>query len=376
METHKDTPASNGLTLKRVAIDTYHENVAYLHRDCAVYRAEGFQALSKVEIRANGKRILASLNVVDDASIVGCNELGVSEDAFARLEVADGHPASVSQAEPPESIPALFRKINGERLTREDFHAIVRDIAELRYSKIELTAFVVASNRSELDREEVYFLSEAMVASAGADRTQVQLQARTQQADAAQRSASAAQQAATAAEVQAATAERNAAAAQRSTEMARSESAQAQQQTQLAMERTRQLEARLKELNAQQTPRGLVVTLGDVLFDVNRAVLKPGGLRKVDQLVAVLKEFPQRNVLVEGFTDSTGADSYNLVLSGQRADAVRTALLRQGIDSARVTARGYGEASPVSDNASAAGRQMNRRVEIVLSDDSGRMLAR
>jgi thymidine phosphorylase len=154
-----------GLTLKRVAIDTYHENVAYLHRDCAVYRAEGFQALSKVEIRANGKRILATLNVVNDASIVGCNELGVSEDAFARLEVEDGHPASVSQAEPPESIPALFRKINGERLTRDDFHAIVRDIADLRYSKIELTAFVVASNRSELDREEVYFLTEAMVAS-------------------------------------------------------------------------------------------------------------------------------------------------------------------------------------------------------------------
>ncbi len=154
-----------GLTLRRVAIDTYHENVAYLHRDCAVYRAEGFQALSKVEIRANGKRILATLNVVNDASIVGCNELGVSEDAFARLEVEDGHPASVSQAEPPESIPALFRKINGERLTRDDFHAIVRDIADLRYSKIELTAFVVASNRSELDREEVYFLTEAMVAS-------------------------------------------------------------------------------------------------------------------------------------------------------------------------------------------------------------------
>lgn len=228
----------------------------------------------------------------------------------------------------------------------------------------------LASQRVAIVREVMDMkTAEAMVASAGADRTQVQLQARTQQANAAQRSASAAQQAATAAEM-------NAAAAQRSTELARSESAQAQQQTQLAMERTRQLEARLKELNAQQTPRGLVVTLGDVLFDVNRAVLKPGGLRKVDQLVAVLNEFPQRNVLVEGFTDSTGADSHNLVLSGQRADAVRTALLRQGIDSARVTARGYGEASPVSSNASAAGRQMNRRVEIVLSDDSGRTVVR
>ncbi|WP_300654325.1 thymidine phosphorylase family protein [Hydrogenophaga sp.] len=159
-------PAStNGLTLRRVAIDTYHENVAYLHRDCEVVRAEGFQALSKVEVRANGRRILATLNVVDDSSIVGCNEIGVSEDAFARLDVAGGHPASVSPAEPPESIPALFRKINGERLGRDDFRHIVRDIAELRYSKIELTAFVVACNRSELDREEVYFLTEAMVAS-------------------------------------------------------------------------------------------------------------------------------------------------------------------------------------------------------------------
>lgn len=165
METPQPPAPGTSLSLRRVAIDTYHENVAYLHRDCAVYRAEGFQALSKVEIRANGRRILATLNVVDDTSIVGCDELGVSEDAFARLEVPHGHPASVSQAEPPESIPALFRKINGERLGREDFHAIIRDIADLRYSKIELTAFVVASNRSELDREEVYFLTEAMVAS-------------------------------------------------------------------------------------------------------------------------------------------------------------------------------------------------------------------
>ncbi len=158
------TPAQ-GLTLKRVAIDTWRENVAYLHRDCAVVRAEGFQALSKVEVRANGKRILATLNVVDDAAIVGCGQVGVSEDAFAQLAVPDDHPASVSQAEPAESIPALFRKINGERLGREDFHAIIADIAQHRYSKIELTAFVVACNRSELDREEVSFLTEAMVAT-------------------------------------------------------------------------------------------------------------------------------------------------------------------------------------------------------------------
>lgn len=158
-------PGTSNLSLRRVAIDTYRENVAYLHRDCAAYRAEGFQALSKVEVRANGGRILATLNVVDDLRIVGCHELGLSEDAFLQLAIHDGHTASISQAEPPESIGALHRKLAGERLNREDFHSIVRDIAELRYSKIELTAFVVATNRDELDREEVYFLTDAMVAS-------------------------------------------------------------------------------------------------------------------------------------------------------------------------------------------------------------------
>lgn len=162
-ETPNSGKAPVHLALRRVAIDTYRENVAYLHRDCAACRAEGFQALAKVEIRVNGKRILASLNLVDDSAIVGCNELGLSEDAFAQLGAEAGVPASISQAEPAPSIPALHRKIAGERLRREDFHAIIRDIAEHRYSKIELTAFVVACNQGELDREEVYFLTDAMI---------------------------------------------------------------------------------------------------------------------------------------------------------------------------------------------------------------------
>lgn len=155
-------PQTPLLQVRRVAIDTYRENVAYLHRDCAVYRAEGFQALSKVEVRANGRRILASLNVVDDDTIVGCEQLGLSEDAFAQLGVEEGHPTFINQAEPATSIPALHCKIAGERLTQDDFRAIVKDIAEHRYSKIELTAFVVACNQGQLDREEVYYLTEAM----------------------------------------------------------------------------------------------------------------------------------------------------------------------------------------------------------------------
>jgi len=152
------------LQIRRVGIDTWRENVAYLHRDCPVVRAAGFQALAKVEIHANGQTILAVLNVVDDERIVSACELGVSEDAFARLAVGEGHEASIAHAEPPGSIAALHRKINGERLTKDDLHAIIRDVAQARYSKIELAAFVVATNQYELDREEVLHLTEAMIA--------------------------------------------------------------------------------------------------------------------------------------------------------------------------------------------------------------------
>jgi thymidine phosphorylase len=159
-----EAPSPARLALRRVLIDTYHENVAYMHRDCDVYRAEGFKALSKVEVRTNGRSILATLNVVDDAAIVACGELGLSKAAYAQMGVEDGHTVTVSQAEPPESIGALHRKLAGERLGLQDFEAIVRDVAEHHYSKIELTAFVVATNRDELDREEVYFLTQAMIA--------------------------------------------------------------------------------------------------------------------------------------------------------------------------------------------------------------------
>lgn len=214
----------------------------------------------------------------------------------------------------------------------------------------------VASQRAFIVRETVNFkTAELSVANAGAARTSAQLQARTQEADAAQRAA---------------------AEAQRSASNARTDTAEAQRQTALALERNRMLEARMAELNAKQTPRGLVITLGDVLFDVDRSALKPAGMRMVDQLAEVLKADPQRTVLVEGFTDSTGADAYNQTLSTERADAVRVALLGQGIASTRVASRGYGKANPVGSNDSAAGRQMNRRVEIVLSDQSGQIKAR
>lgn len=151
------------LSLRGVGIDTYRENVAYLHRECGVYRAEGFQALSKIEVAINGRRILAVLNVVDDAAIVTPSELGLSLQAFALLGAEAGSLVTVQHAEPPASMDAVRRKVNGERLSLDDFRAITRDIAASRYSKMEMAAFLVGSSQTGLDRDEILHLTRAML---------------------------------------------------------------------------------------------------------------------------------------------------------------------------------------------------------------------
>lgn len=126
------------------------------------------------------------------------------------------------------------------------------------------------------------------------------------------------------------------------------------------------LEAELAALQAKETDRGLVVTLGDILFDVDQAELTPGGELQVARLADALRQMPDRSVLIEGHTDSSGTESYNLDLSQRRASAVEGMLILRGVDPTRVVTRGYGEEYPVTSNDSAAGRQQNRRVEVVI----------
>ena len=157
-------PASS-LKLRRTAIDTYRENVAYLHRECGLYRAEGFQALSKIEVSSNKHSLLALLNVVNDPDIVAPGELGLADQAFEQLGLTEGSSVRVDHAEPPQSMEAVSRKIAGERLNAADFRAITKDIVENRYSKMEMAAFLVASGQTGLDRDEVLFYTEAMADS-------------------------------------------------------------------------------------------------------------------------------------------------------------------------------------------------------------------
>lgn len=138
-----------------------------------------------------------------------------------------------------------------------------------------------------------------------------------------------------------------------------------------ARERAEELARRVEELEAERTERGLVLTLGDVLFDFDQATLRPGARRTVDNLADFMREYPERNILIEGFTDSIGSDWYNEELSRRRAASVREALLNRGIRSSRIEIIGYGKRYPVADNSTEAGRQQNRRVEVIISDRDG-----
>lgn len=195
--------------------------------------------------------------------------------------------------------------------------------------KVEIAQALAEARHSEQERTAL-----------AAERDRAQLDARTREAD---------------------TARSQAAVATAEADSARMAAASAQQQT-------AELQRQIDLMQARPTERGLVMTLGDVLFETGRAELKPGALGKLDQLVAFLRTYPERTVTIEGHTDNVGSADRNMDLSQRRADTVRGYLLQQGIDASRITATGVGESMPVATNSTEAGRQQNRRVEIVISN--------
>jgi len=218
-------------------------------------------------------------------------------------------------------------------------------------------------------------LSEDQRKSLSDQRDGLRLAARTQEADMARGDARLARSQADAARGDAATARTQASTARNDAELARIDAGAARGEADAAYvaadaatQQAEDLQQQLDLLKAKPTERGMVVTLGDVLFESGKSELKSGAAGNLSNLAAFLKKYPERTVLIEGHTDSLGSDSFNQGLSQQRANAVKFSLVNQGIAANRLTATGKGESTPVSGNDSDLGRQQNRRVEVVISN--------
>jgi outer membrane protein OmpA-like peptidoglycan-associated protein len=199
---------------------------------------------------------------------------------------------------------------------------------------------------------------------------QQQLAMQQAQSDAQQAQIEAQQQALKRAQADATAAQAEAAAAN-----ARAAQVAAEHSAQQATDQTEQMRERLRAqlsqvLQTQETARGLIVNMSDVLFDTAKYTLKPEAREKLAKVSGILLAYPNLKVQVEGYTDNIGSDQYNLTLSQQRGDAVRAYLVSQGVSPENITATGYGMSNPIADNATSAGRAQNRRVQLVVSGNA------
>jgi outer membrane protein OmpA-like peptidoglycan-associated protein len=221
----------------------------------------------------------------------------------------------------------------------------------------------VATQRVAIAQETANSRSaQAVTAGASAERDRLQLAQRTLEADTAQRQLAVSRQEG----------------ARKSAELAQADRSARDTQAQLARSdaQVSSLEMELKDLKVRRTERGIVVTLGDMLFDTGKARLQADGARSMVQLADFMKRNPQRLASIEGYTDSVGSDSSNQDLSDRRARAVMDALVSLGVDAGRLSPQGHGEDSPVAGNDTASGRQQNRRVEVVFAAAAGDMLTK
>jgi outer membrane protein OmpA-like peptidoglycan-associated protein len=266
------------------------------------------------------------------------------DEARADFVAANNNPQVATYA------PMEFKQA-GEALDRANQAAAQRESLDT----IDRLAYVAKQRIGTAQEVAKSKAAEAEVADASRQRDRVQLEARTAEADRAKRDAAAAQ-------AQVATAQAQA-------QDAQAQAAAAQQQAAQQADRASRLEALLVELHAKKTDRGMVVTIGDVLFATDRAELNANGMATVRKLAEIMMQNPDRTVMVEGFTDSTGSAAHNKDLSERRAASVAQALASLGVPRERIGTRGYGEAFPVASNDTASNRQLNRRVEIVLSNE-------
>ena len=246
------------------------------------------------------------------------------DDAHSRFSVAQRDPqvGALAPEELKRATESLRTADEAQKAGRD--RATVDHLAYMSSQRLTIAQDTAASKAAQ-----------ALTAGAAAERDRLRLAARTNEAAAAQQDASASQR-----------------------QLARSDARVADLQTQL------------NALNAKKTERGMVVTLGDVLFDSGKSQLLAASSQNMAQLAEFFKRNPERKASIEGHTDNVGSEESNRTLSDHRAGAVKAALVRMDVPANRLSTQGFGEDSPVGSNDTPAGRQMNRRVEIVISPDA------
>jgi len=295
------------------------------------------------------------------AVVAGCASAEKEQAAKAQLERAQAAYRQ-AQADPNVQAYAQLRLADAQKAVQAAEQAKdLDDIQQLGYlaeKKAQIASLAGASRKAEQDAQQL-----------SKETSDVILQKRDRELRAARSEAEAkgreADQARAAAEARL----RDAEAKAREAEQARAQ-VEAEAKARAAEQaRSAALTKELSDLKAKQTDLGIVLTVGDVLFATGKADVAAGGLRSIDKLAEFLKKNPNRNLLIEGHTDNTGNEDFNLKLSQQRADAVRDQLVSRGVAPERITTKGYGPKYPAVDNDSAAGRQQNRRVEVLVLNE-------
>ena len=302
-------------------------------------------------------KLLATLTL-GAGLFVGCGGIPTNHPDLLRARAAYDEVQSnewVNQNAPVEKHEA------NQALQKAEQAETVKDLEHLSYLAERRSQIAVVAAKKRMAEKEIDKLAE--------EKDKVLLEAREIEIQEKTRKIQVREREAEAARAEAETAKERALRLAREAELAKQEAEAQARETALAKEMTKKLELELAELNAKKTDRGIVLTLGDVLFEFDKADLLPGAFRTINKLALFLKEYENRNLLIEGHTDSIGTPEYNLDLSRRRAEAVRIALIEKEIISDRIIIKGYGESYPVASNATEAGRQQNRRVEIIILDE-------
>jgi outer membrane protein OmpA-like peptidoglycan-associated protein len=290
--------------------------------------------------------------------------------AYAPLELQEAGKAlqaaeAAEQAKETDAILQLgylAEKKTGFAVTTADGKVTERGIDKLNVENAELIARKRTLEAERARRETGMAMSEA-------GRARREAEMATSDAGRARREAELATSEAEQARAAAAADAERAAIAKRQAEQAQSAAEEETAKAARAKAEAEELMKELSELKAQQTERGIVLTIGDVLFATGKADLSPNANKSAEKLADFLKKHPKRDVLIEGHTDSVGKDDYNLVLSRKRADSVKYKLMADGVEADRITTVGYGKKFPLASNDTKAGKAQNRRVEVIILNE-------